>query len=437
MGKKIWLHLKRIDKFWKKIIINFLIDINMKKINIGIIGGGLSGLIVAKELYKNLGDNVNITIIEKEREIGGRIFSKKFNGCPIELGAQFFIDGEHVHHLIKTLNLRDDIISLKDKFISFRYNNKIFTIDEISSPDFLGKNGKTEKDKLLDYANNLEINKDLISQSFRKWYKKNINGNLISFWNRLLISIGVKDVDSINAYFGLILINVFFGSNYLLKDGLGKLVNNLLKELKTFNPNIITNSKCININKKYGKFLIEIDKKRGLLFDKIISAIKPEDLSEIFKRKNIILLDKIEGYPMALYVVESDKKLWDKTWGLIICEEKSPIYAICDWKNVTDAKADTPILIICSPFANKNEIISELGRLFIDLNPQFKIIYEKKWDVGLHQLNGEIIKIRKKINMEMPEGLYLAGDWMAIPALEGAVISGKKAAKSLIIKNCQ
>lgn len=409
--------------------------LNMTKISVGIIGGGLSGLVVANELYKKLGKNINITIIEKEVKVGGRILTKEFKGCPIELGAQFFIEGEQVHQLIQNLNLSDEVIPLKEKFISFHYNNKIFTRDKITSPDFLGVSGKTEKDRILDHANKLEINDELMSQSFREWYQKNIDGSLISFWNRLLISTGVKDVDSINAYFGLILIDVFFGNNYLLKPGLEQLAENLVKEIEPYNPNIITNSKCKNIKEKNDKYLIEIDKKgknEKLFFDKIISAIKPEDLSEILDNKNIKLLNKIKGYPMALYVIESDKKLWEKTWGLIICEENSPIHAICDWKNVTDAKADTPILVIGSPFANKNEIISELERIFIDLQPQFKIIYEKKWDVGLHQLTGDSINNCKKITMYLPNGLFLAGDWMVIPALEGAVISGKKAVKSFI-----
>jgi hypothetical protein len=133
-----------------------------------------------------------------------------------------------------------------------------------------------------------------------------------------------------------------------------------------------------------------------------------------------------------LYVVETNTRLWEKTWGIVICKEKSPIYAICDWKNVIPASEKTPILLICSPFANKEDIISELKNLFPKNNSHCKIIYEKKWTIGLHQPNKEFFIIRKKVAKNLPKGFFLAGDWMVLPALEGAVLSGIKAAKLLL-----
>ena len=60
----------------------------------------------------------------------------------------------------------------------------------------------------------------------------------------------------------------------------------------------------------------------------------------------------------------------------------------------------------------------------------YSIIHEKKWDVGLHQPDENLFIIRKKIKEDLPKNFYLAGDWMSLPALEGAVISGLKAAEN-------
>jgi hypothetical protein len=124
--------------------------------------------------------------------------------------------------------------------------------------------------------------------------------------------------------------------------------------------------------------------------------------------------------------------LWDNTWGLIICDEKSPIYALCDWKNITKASKNTPILAICSPVSTPDEIVTELRNLFPKNKSNYKVIFNKKWILGLHQSNAEFFTTPKVITNKLPKGFYLAGDWMVLPALEGAVISGNKAAKLLL-----
>jgi hypothetical protein len=227
---------------------------------------------------------------------------------------------------------------------------------------------------------------------------------------------------------------VFFGKNYLLKGGLHRLIDLLEEKISSCNGEILKGAECTNIEKRNNQYLIKFVKNGKTyerFFDSIISALPPEELIKIFENKALKPLEKIEGHPMALYVIQSKIRLWDKTWGLIIGEE-SPIYGLCDWKNVTKAQRETPLLAICSPFVNRDEIILELRNLFPNADLKAKIIFEKKWTLGLHQPNAEFFKIRKKVLEGLPDGFYLAGDWMILPALEGAVISGRKSAELLI-----
>jgi protoporphyrinogen oxidase len=407
----------------------------MKRIDIGIIGGGLSGLTTAYELYQRLGDTANITIIEKESQLGGRIFTKKFQECPIELGAQFFIHDGKMHQLIRSLNLELDVIPLNDNFISFYYNQNIYSREQVQSSSLFTPKGKAETEKLLMYSNKIVPHEDIIFCSFEEWYKKNIGTELLSFWNRMLMSIGVRDIQSINAYFGLILIHVFFGKNYLLKTGLQEVINSLDNKIMVSGGKILKGLECISIEKKENKYILQFNKssiKNELIFDNIVSAVPPKELCEILKNDICKDLQKIEGHPMALYVIETNIKLWDKTWGLIVCEEKSPIYALCDWKNVMKASKKTPLLAICSPFVKSDAILSEIQKLFPKVHLNGKVIFEKKWEVGLHQANKEFFTIPKKILCNIPQQLYVAGDWTILPALEGAIISGTKAVQSFI-----
>lgn len=407
----------------------------MTKLDVGIIGGGLSGLSAAYELYQQLGENVHVTILEKETRLGGRIFTKEFNGCPIELGAQFFVDKGTVQRLIKSVNLESDAIPLNDNFILFYYDKKIHSRDHLTTIKlFQTVQGIQEKKKLLEFAQKVDSNKNLIFINFDEWYRKNIGEYLLPFWNKMLISIGIRDVKSINAYFGLILINVFFGKNYLLRGGLQQLINKLSEKIISFGGEIITGAECKLIDKKDNKFNIKFMKEKKIKeieFNKIISSIPPKNLAEICNFTNIKLLEKIDSHPMALYVIKSNKKLWNKTWGLIISEEKNPIYALCDWKNISKTTKDVPILAICSPYVSTDEIIQEIGILFPKNKLECKILFEKRWVVGLHQPGPEFFKIQKKVIESLPNGFYLAGDWMILPALEGAVISGIKSVQLL------
>jgi protoporphyrinogen oxidase len=412
----------------------------MQRQSIGIIGGGLSGLTAAFELYRQLGSNVKITIIEKESYLGGRIFSKEFQGCPIELGAQFFIDAGSVFQLLKNLEMESDIIPLGDNFISFYYDDKPYSREQLQKISIFKERGELELKQLIEYTKTIETSEEMISYSFNEWYEKAIGKQLSSFWERLLMSIGIRDAKSTNAYFGLILLNVFFGRNNLFRGGLQQLIGKLEEKIRLYNGEIITGAECNSIEyikqmTQDGKYQILFTKNgetKQLYFDKIISAIQPADITKIFDIDVLKPLEHIDGHPMALYVVETKMRLWEKTWGIVICKEKSPIYAICDWKNVIPASEKTPILLICSPSANKEDIISELKNLFPKSKSHSKIIYEKKWTIGLHQPNKKFFINRKKVAKNLPKGFFLAGDWMVLPALEGAVLSGIKAAKLLL-----
>jgi len=405
--------------------------------NIGIIGGGLSGLTAAHSLLQSK-NKLNVTIIEKKNRIGGRILTKKFEDCYIELGAQFFIEDGEVHQIIKKLNLKHIVKLSEENFFSFYDGQDIKTRKDLLNSNINDDNKVKELEKLLNKAKNFSVCKELISCSFEEWYKKNIGESTLTFCNRVLMSIGFRDAKSINACFGLTLINaLFIRNNYLLKEGLSEFINKLSKEITKSGGKIITNADCIMIKKPEKEFNIKIEKNGKIIektFDAIISTIKPEDLINIFNIDMISTLKNIKGHPLKMYVIKTDEKLWGKTWGLVIYKKDCPIYLICDWKNISNTKIEAPILCICSSNIKKNQITSELKKLFDKNKCNFSIIYEKNWEVGLHQPDEKFFIIRKKIHENLPDNFYLAGDWTALPALEGAVISGLKASKNLMVK---
>ena len=84
--------------------------------DIVIVGGGISGLFLG---YKLVDTNLNILILEKEKEFGGRVHSIYKNGYHYECGAARFSNKHNkLLTLIHELGLKEDIIELPDKIES-------------------------------------------------------------------------------------------------------------------------------------------------------------------------------------------------------------------------------------------------------------------------------------------------------------------------------
>ncbi len=368
--------------------------------------------------------------------MGGRILTKKFNECPLELGAMFYIENGYIFKLLKAFNLDKSILLNKDNFLSIYQDQRAYKIEDYFSSK-LSDGKKVEIKKIREYVKNLDFNKDYRKLNFEEWYRQYIGINLISFWNRMLMSLGIKDMKSINAHFGLTLIFVLIsGKKFLQKKGLSQLIKKLSNEIELYGGNILTNSEVKNIKEEKGKYKVifyKNDNKKEITSNILISAVKPEDLKKIYDIDELKPTSKIKGHPLSVYAVRSNRKLWKDTWGLVITDEGNPAYILLDWTNVTEKK-DEPVLIIASSLSSKKDIKETLKKLFSEKKPDFEIIYEKKWDVGLHQQDEKFFKTRGEILENLPNNFFLSGDWMILPALEGAVISGKKTAESVIKK---
>jgi oxygen-dependent protoporphyrinogen oxidase len=77
-----------------------------------IVGGGISGLAAAHFLSKR---GIGLTLIEKERRLGGLIRTDRIDGCDLEAGPDSFIATKpELRDLARELGLEDQIISSND-----------------------------------------------------------------------------------------------------------------------------------------------------------------------------------------------------------------------------------------------------------------------------------------------------------------------------------
>jgi oxygen-dependent protoporphyrinogen oxidase len=75
-----------------------------------VIGAGLAGLAAARHLARA---GVQVTVLEKKRRVGGRVYTDVANGFEIDAGAQFIANFcTHTLRLIRELGLNDDLVSV-------------------------------------------------------------------------------------------------------------------------------------------------------------------------------------------------------------------------------------------------------------------------------------------------------------------------------------
>jgi oxygen-dependent protoporphyrinogen oxidase len=75
-----------------------------------VIGAGLAGLAAARQLAR---DGVRVTVLEKKRRVGGRVYTDAADGFEIDAGAQFIANFcTHTLRLIRELGLQDDLVSV-------------------------------------------------------------------------------------------------------------------------------------------------------------------------------------------------------------------------------------------------------------------------------------------------------------------------------------
>lgn len=117
--------------------------------SVAIIGAGIAGLGAARELCRA---DIAVTFFEKSRGLGGRVATRRLNGCTVDHGAQVIKpQGSALEKVILNELPTDDLISISAPVRVYQNDGTILPVDprHASEPQYTYRNGISTLAKLL------------------------------------------------------------------------------------------------------------------------------------------------------------------------------------------------------------------------------------------------------------------------------------------------
>ena len=289
-------------------------------LDVGILGGGLAGLLLAYEL-KKLG--IRATVIEKEPTVGGLCRSLNVNGYTFDYGSHilFSKDKALLEYLLKFLNgnyishYRNTKILYKGKLVKYPFENGLHDLD-------INERYECVIDFINAYiARNYE--KKTPPQNFKEWcyyvFGKSISEKYLipyneKIWKRPLEEISLEWVggrvpnppfeDILKSALGIPTEGYTHQLNfyYPLRGGIQALVEGIASKLDR--SQILTEFEVKTLKIEDQKFYISNGKKE-LEFDKVISSIPLLELIKAIKNvpKDIVNISRRLQYNSLVVIM--------------------------------------------------------------------------------------------------------------------------------------
>ena len=389
-----------------------------------IIGGGISGLNIAKKLNR-----YKILMIEKNDYLGGRIKTVKINGKYIEAGGSRFNNNhKRLIKLLKEFDIYKDRVKIPNKkmYLNLKLedcpkNIIKFIVEDLST---LSKN-------------------DLINNTIMKLCKKKYKKSMVDCFSDSFFY--YSEIYTCNAYDALRTIKNDLNEDkqyYIINGGMSKLIDSLEEKILNYTT-ILKKTVVSNVEYTNNQFLIYTLGKENKIYESknLIVASGKNSMSQIsFFKKISKHLNSIKLIPLVrIYAVypKNGNKVWFHDLPKIITQPPIKFIIPVDYD-----KGIIMISYVDGKYAEywqkhylegdlDNEINKEVKKLFPDRNiPKATKIYPYFWNEGISvwkpKYRSEIIFENMIKPYKMP--LFICGENFSINHgwIEGALDTSNK-----------
>lgn len=406
-----------------------------KDVKINIIGAGISGLIAAKVLEEN---GYYPVIIESTDRVGGRVKTDLIQGYQLDRGFQVLLTAYPAvkkHLDLESLKLQ----KLLSGAVIFKDNKQKLIGDPMRdfsllfSTLFSGIGTFSDKIKILKLNQILkkkslstifsEKEQSTLNYLFGFGFSEKIIGDFFKpFFSGIFLE---KELETSSRMFQFIY--KMFGEGYaaIPKGGMEAIPKQLSNKLK--NTNIIFNSKVIDINKKQ----VFLDDKSVLQSDYTIIATEP---SNLLKNINSCSWKSCD----TIYFETEFRVIKSKLIGLISQHESlinNIFYHTSLGVETKPKKELLSVTVIDNQKLSINDLIKKVIQELKDYCKIDDITFIKHYHIPKALPNVAKIQYDIDYNTEMSEeSIFLAGDQQLNSSLNAAILSGERAAMSVLDK---
>lgn len=404
---------------------------NKEECKVAVIGGGLSGLVIAEGLQKK--GYKNVTVFEKDERIGGKLYTILYKGKSHELGAIFGLPSQpNLKDLMKRLDIKTD----GPKLSRINYNTKgqrIMPIAKEELAEFV-----EEMDRLpevLELYNslrkaNIEYIEPTLMLPFSQWCDIHEFRILKTIYTQYFTIFGLGNIEEVPALYVLRILNY----NHLMsfmelpefstwKNGVSTLAEALSKEIK----DIRLGQKVIDISPSNQGTLLVQTQFESLEFNKLIIAAPLDQFANLqfWDQDMKGYLNSIKYQSFNVYAFIADKI--PKGCGCIL-ENLLPSRQghITIWNSRWDEDGDGMVMLYAYNHPN-NSKISSLDTIKDDLlklgvqNP--RLYQTKNWQhcPYVDTITLENGFYNKMEEMQGKNNIFLAGEIMSTLSLENCI----------------
>ncbi|RLF41961.1 MAG: hypothetical protein DRN18_03050 [Thermoplasmata archaeon] len=398
----------------------------MVKENIIVIGAGLAGLTVAKQIAQQVGTE-DILLLEKNDYTGGRIKTITIDDAFIDVGSQFFCGADkNIWKLLKENDLEKSVIKLDFSNMAFFYDDKIEEIND---------NHVALIEDIVEKFDNFDGDKRV---SFDEWFVSTYGqkqGLYIPY--SLIRAISFSRSRDISLSYAVYVIRSFFDECFTLERGLGELIKPLCEDLTIKTGTEIyslsfKDNKVVGLKIKNDTYVVDTRDKF------VVLTAPPENIEVVNNVKIKKILSKVNFMGCSLVAFKVRKIYEEKPYQIFIGDGEQKISVVeqidlgehkfigCLIPHPKKEKPEKDFLIdMCKNFLRK----------IFDENFDRLILYtiHEEWKDALPIVDRRYLETVENIRNIDIDNLLFAGDYTTPnPSMDSAIWSGMEASKKLV-----